>query len=172
MSVVRTLSSECPQPFSIASMLNRANGVLLRSGDPQDLFVTLFCGIYKPDRRHLAFANAGHPPPVLLRSGRKAVFLSEGASLPLAVVAEFAAAESEVSLESGDILVLYTDGITDARGGGTELFGLDRLRECLERCRDLGPERLVRGIRDAVRSFTGPVEASDDSTIVVLGPAQ
>jgi len=128
--------------------------------------VTAFLGIYEPASRRLTYATAGHPPPLLRRAADEAIrALDAVGSYPLGIDESETFQEASVQLERGDILLLYTDGITDARPTATDLFGVDRLTRML---RDGGdqPAELIDGLRATVRAHEQGEAAKDDQTIV------
>ena len=113
--------------------------------------VTAFLGIYEPASRRLTYASAGHPPPLLRRTADGTISALDGVgSYPLGIDASETFQEASVELVRGDILLLYTDGITDARRTAADLFGVDRLTRVL---RDGGdrPAELIDRLREAVR---------------------
>jgi sigma-B regulation protein RsbU (phosphoserine phosphatase) len=128
--------------------------------------VTAFLGIYEPASRRLIYARAGHPPPLLKRAADGAVHaLDAVGSYPLGINASETFQEASVQLEPGDTLLLYTDGITEARGNAQDLFGSDRLTRMF---RDGGnlPAELIDRLREAVRAHMHSETAEDDQTIV------
>ena len=128
--------------------------------------VTAFLGIYEPASRRLTYASAGHPPPLLRRAADGTISALDGVgSYPLGIDASETFQEASVELVRGDILLLYTDGITDARRTAADLFGVDRLTRVL---RDGGdrPAELIDRLREAVRAHMHSETAEDDQTIV------
>ena len=116
----------------------------------------------------LRYLNAGHPPPVLLRRGRAVHTLPGGRRTPLGVERREVVVAEE-AFEPGDRLLLYTDGVTEARDTADELFGLDRLVELAERLSgaDLPPAEVVRRLSHAVLAHaSGPPR--DDATLVLV----
>ena len=128
--------------------------------------VTAFLGIYEPASRRLTYARAGHPPPLLRRAADGSIgALGAVGSYPLGIDASETFQEAAVQLERGDTLLLYTDGITEARGLAKVLFGVDRLTRVF---RDGGdrPAELIDRLREAVRAHEQGNAAEDDQTIV------
>ncbi|MCK4283697.1 MAG: SpoIIE family protein phosphatase [Candidatus Brocadiae bacterium] len=165
LSVLRTLSL---RGSDVKDVLSSANVVLLASGEAGGLFATIFYGVYDPQARALHFVNAGHPVPIRVRPGEAPSPLRSEPSLPIGMVDDFEAIEQEATFEPGDLLVLYSDGVTEARNAEGELFGQRRLLECLDRHREAPPEELVERVKGCVREFTGDAELADDLTVVVL----
>lgn len=157
-------------------------------------FVTAFYGTLSPATRQLTYAVAGHNPPRLLRGDRvlpiddvavaagvaRVAGAASVAGLPLGIHADEHYAEASITLEPGDLLLLYTDGITEAMAppdasGQRELFGVQRLDDVLRSCatcaassdidRNPAAAHLDR-IRSAVAAFSAGAPASDDQTLV------
>jgi len=145
------------------SALNRQLFENMRPGT----FVTLFFAVLAASSRRLVYVNAGHNPPLLLRAGRQQQTLEAGGLLAGALPqAEYA--QGEVLLQAGDLLVMYTDGVTEARSPGGEEFGEERLGRLLSDITDLSAEAIGRRICEEVRRHTGLESQADDVTLVVL----
>ena len=147
-----------------ASLLMHANRQLCAKRI--DGFVTAFLGIYEPASRRLTYASAGHPPPLLRRAADRSIgALDAVGSCPLGIDESETFQEAAVQLERDDTLLLYTDGITEARGLAEVLFGVDRLTRVF---RDGGdrPAELIDRLREAVRTHMHSETAEDDQTIV------
>ncbi|MGA2030776.1 MAG: SpoIIE family protein phosphatase [Thermoguttaceae bacterium] len=128
--------------------------------------VTAFLGIYEPASRRLTYARAGHPPPLLRRSADGVICALNGVgNFPLGIDESETFQEGSVQLERGDTLLLFTDGITEARGVAEVLFGVDRLTRVF---RDGGdrPAELIDRLREAVRAHEHGEAAGDDQTLV------
>jgi sigma-B regulation protein RsbU (phosphoserine phosphatase) len=122
------------------------------------------------DRRAVAtYANAGHNPPLLVRTGGEAVWLSTGGTV-LGVFPDAQYVEGQTTLGAGDRLVLYTDGITEARNGMEEEFGERRLADAVVRHRLLDAASLHSEVLRAVNDFTDGV-FQDDATLIVVAIA-
>ncbi len=146
----------------------RAADAALVEQFPDLRFVTGVLAELDMDAGRLRYLNAGHPPPILIRDGRVADMLTGGRRMPLGVRDDAAEAE-ERGLEVGDRLLLYTDGVTEARArGADDRFGVDRLVELTERCvaeRLPAPETLRRLARTVIAHQAGrPV---DDATFLL-----
>jgi phosphoserine phosphatase RsbU/P len=131
-------------------------------------FATAFLACYEPETRRLTYANAGHPSPLLRRSSDGSVHrLEEVKTYPLRIDQAQAFTEASVQLQLGDTIVLYTDGITEARGPTGELFDESKLSQFL-RDEIATPTHLIEQIRGAVRDFEHGRPAADDQTLVVV----
>jgi sigma-B regulation protein RsbU (phosphoserine phosphatase) len=133
-------------------------------------FVTLFLARFEPDTYHLAYASAGHNPPLLFRpgnNGRGSVTWLMPTGPAIGLVEAFQIAEESISLLPGDTLLLYTDGVTEAMNPQQEEFGTDRLAAFLQQEAHLPANILIRELRAHLRAFTQGQPLADDTTIVV-----
>ena len=145
-------------------MLARVNRFLIeRTGGEQ--YATVFYGLLEESGR-LRFVNAGHPP--LLRLGRAGLERWMAKALPLGMLGEASYAVEEAWLEHGDRLVLYTDGLTEARNAQGEFFGLDRLERVVREHGDAGAQELYRALLSSVQEFAERGEQPDDIALLVL----
>ena len=130
-------------------------------------FFTGFLALYEPTSRRLNYANAGHPPPVVMRASDGSVeALDEVVSYPLGIDDTETLKEANVQLERGDTVLLYTDGITEARNTEDELFEQERLRRVVLEACGRGPAHLIERLRAAVCEHRKGRAADDDQTLV------
>jgi sigma-B regulation protein RsbU (phosphoserine phosphatase) len=163
-TLIRATASDSRSP---AAVLEQANQLILadaRSG----LFVTCFYGILDADTHTLRFANGGHNYPLLYRAATGEVVQLQALGIVLGIIPNPRFAEAEVQLQPGDVLCLYTDGITEAMNMRRQLFDEERLIEVLRHTHHLPPEQIVHRILDAVNSFSAGVPQNDDITMVVI----
>ena len=149
-----------------ASLLMHANRQLCTKG--LGGFVTAFLGLYEPTARRLTYANAGHPPPLVRRSSDGLIrALDQVGSFPLGIDDSETFKEATVQLERGDMVLLYTDGITEARSRDDDLFDSDRLLRVL---RDGGdrPAAVIDRLRSAVRTHEIGEPPRDDQAVVAM----
>jgi phosphoserine phosphatase RsbU/P len=146
-------------------LCTRANGFVCRNVGAES-FITFFFGIYDARSRRAQYSNAGHNPPMLLRSDGGCERLTEGGAL-LGVLPDETYATADVQFAPGDRLVLFTDGVTEAVDGeGTE-FGEERLLEILSGCRSRSGREIQEEVLRAVKEFSAR-ELQDDATLLVL----
>ena len=151
-------------PTDIETALASVNR-LFRNGIEVGSFATLFLGFYDDMSNVLTYANCGHAPPaVMRRDGR--VHRLEATATVLGAFADWRCDVEEVKLEEGDVLVLYSDGITEAENENGEQFGEARLLELLHGCRDLAADQLLETIIGTVLDFSHN-QQMDDITLVV-----
>jgi len=134
---------------------------LVRSG----LFITVFCARLDPRTRVLEYANGGHNPPFLHRAGGAVTEELDVDGAPLGILAELEFQRGSVQLGAADVILLYTDGVTEAAAAGGEQFGEERLRALVEAS---SAGNLVEDVLSAVRVHAGGVPQSDDVTLVTL----
>ena len=158
---IRALASYAHTPDTIFEAVNTT---LYESTDPER-FATAFLSILDAQGR-LTYSNAGHNPPLLRRSDGRVEWLDVGAT-PLGAFPDMAYASATVELEPGDVLVLYTDGVTEAEGDEGDLFGESGLATVIEQCTGSDADTVVRCIREAVRKHANGV-AADDMTLIVV----
>ncbi len=129
-------------------------------------FATLFYCVISKDGRRLTYCNAGHNPPLLLRAGQ-ITELAEG-GLVLGIHRDERYNQNRMALQAGDVVLLYTDGITEALSFEGRRFGTDRLKESLCKYGGLEAKPIVKNILWDVRRFVGLAEQSDDQTMVAV----
>jgi sigma-B regulation protein RsbU (phosphoserine phosphatase) len=132
------------------------------------MFVTVFCGILNFKSGELLYSNAGHNPPLLIRAGQDPEWLELPEGFFLGVFEESQYYTKKVELRSGDLLLVYTDGVTEAINESKELYSGQRLLETIRTYPDNSPEELVNNVVNAVNSFSKGVSQADDITVLAL----
>ena len=150
--------------LSTATVVDRLNRQIY-ANTPLEKYVTFFFGIYDARTRQLSYTNAGHLPPLLFRRGKIEHLREGGTVVGLFPTATYAV--GEVGLEPGDLLLAYTDGITEPENTFGEEFGEDRLVEVAKAMIDASPEVLVDEIYRTVDDWTGSPELQDDMTLLL-----
>ena len=174
-SVQTALRALAPASHSPDEVLRRINHLFCHNIQ-FTTFVTMFLASFDHRTRTLTYGNAGHNPPLVLRNGAGAGnpidwLRPTGAAIGLVEEAQFSVERTRLS--PGDILLLYTDGVTEATNRGNEEFGEERLAELVRRESALPAKELVRALRGALEAFSDGRPLSDDTTIVackVTGP--
>lgn len=169
MGISRTvLRAAALQGRSPGECLAQANNVLCAT-NPMDLFVTVFYGILDPADGTFLYANGGHNPPLHWRRDRSEPALLAGTgSLVLGMFAGVRYVERSVTLERGELLLLYTDGITEAMDSAGEEFSERRLIEAVASVDDDDPEAVLARITARLHEFTGNAPLADDLTCLAL----
>jgi sigma-B regulation protein RsbU (phosphoserine phosphatase) len=181
-TLMRTYASEFSiEPERMFGAVNRRMLTETRSA----MFVTVFYTVFEPLTGTLTYCNAGHPPPHLLRVSKGPPPKVERSPLgrtgmAMGVVQDTTWQQRTVSMEAGDVLVLYSDGITEATNAQNELFGEQRLLQAIEDrvlasahaagpgIQALSAQEIVDAILGRVRGFVGSAPQSDDLTLMVV----
>ena len=153
----------------IGSAMAYANKRLCE-GNEADMFVTAWLGLLNLDTGLVRFANAGHNPPVLIRDGQPR-FLEMDSDLILAVMDDAEYKSQTLKLEPHDLLLLYTDGVTEATNEAKELYGERRMLEALGGIvpeEDNICELVCRRVKDSVDAFAAGAPQADDITMLCL----
>ncbi|MEU8382767.1 GAF domain-containing SpoIIE family protein phosphatase [Streptosporangium sp. NPDC048865] len=164
-----TLRADAPRHVSPSRMLGQLNDALRAQQVPVGRFLTAVCAIFRPegDRFVGLLCTAGHPP-VLLRRADGTVHELFGAGAALGIFDDIQLHNVHFELDPGDVLLFYTDGVTEARQrGGVDFFGEENLARLLAGCADLSAQQIITRVRDAVLAHTGD-EASDDTALLAL----
>jgi sigma-B regulation protein RsbU (phosphoserine phosphatase) len=153
---------------SAGKMLATLNELLYEDLTKSELFITMFYAKYNAERQLLTYANAGHNRPFLYRpkEGRCSELDAEG--LILGVKREVTFEELSIQMQRGDLLLLYTDGIIEARNESGDYFGSDRLCSIIGKVHNKEPEQVVETILMEVKEFSGSQAAEDDISLVVM----
>lgn len=130
-------------------------------------FVTAFYGVLDASNKTLAYTNAGHNPPLVMNADGSAHFIERG-GLPLGMFRNTRYYEYYQSIEPGQTLVLYTDGVTEATGSKGEEYGRVRLEEAVRHNRHLSARELITAIQQDVLTWTDGRGASDDMTFFII----
>jgi serine phosphatase RsbU (regulator of sigma subunit) len=150
----------------LSDLIHRLNAVLFAATEPIR-YATLFVGLLDPATGELAYVNAGHNPPFVVR-GDGTTYTLTGTGLPVALMDDGVWKAGAASLAAGDLLALYTDGIPEAWNADDEDYGDERLRALLASLHG----RPTAEVRDAVladvKAFVGEAPTSDDVTLVLL----
>jgi len=162
-AIVRT---EALIPRRPGDCLDVANRMLVRNTTP-DRFVSFIYGILDADRHEFVYSNAGHMPPIVVRS-RGEIEVPERGQLVLGFAEQDAYREQRISLEPGDLFVLYSDGITEAQASQDNFFEEDRLKQVLLDNRGQDDEAIAHEVLRAVRDFQGDTDQTDDQTLMVV----
>jgi sigma-B regulation protein RsbU (phosphoserine phosphatase) len=162
-TIVRASTTGMPNP---TLAIRQANTLICRDST-SGMFVTLFYAVLDPGKK-LRYINAGHNPPLLFKQGTDNAVLLKARGLALGVRPDIDLQEEVVQLESGDLIVLYTDGITEAINEAGEAFGMERLIDVIQRHRSLEVGDILTAIQRSVIDFEGRQPQFDDITLMIL----
>ena len=151
---------------SLSEAVSIANDSLCRNNEAE-MFVTAWIGVLDIASGRLDFISAGHNPPAFI-SGGTAVYLRQRSGFVLAGMEGMRYKEGSLDLKPGDMLFLYTDGITEAETAEHELYGEDRLLQCLSPLQDRDPEDVLNAVKASVAAHVRGNEQFDDMTMFCL----
>lgn len=164
-TLLRSVATQ--QDLGPGAVMRRVNDVLCADNEAS-MFVTTFCGQYDPDSGELRYVNAGHPPPLWLKADGRRQWLQRASAPALGVVEGIDYPEQVLRLEPGDLLLVYTDGVTDAIDAQGQEFGVQRLRDLFEARVPNSPREAVEAVLQAVSAFASGEEQFDDITCLAL----
>ena len=130
-----------------------------------DMFITLWVGVLDLQSGEITYVNAGHNPPVTVLSGEVS-YLTKKSGLVLAGMEEVPYREHTLTLQKGDMVYLYTDGVTEAENAAKELYGEERLLRCFEQIKNSAPEKVIETIKQSVEVFVNGADQFDDMTML------
>jgi len=162
---LRTLVPDYEAPAEVVRRLN----LLFCHNIHLTKFVTLFLARFDSQTPTLTYCNAGHNPPLLFRArsnGKEPLSWLGPTGAAIGLVEEFPFGAETVTLEPGDILMLYTDGVTEAINPQEEEFGQERLAELVRQNSDRPAQELIRAVRHRLQEFSNGQPLADDITIV------
>ena len=161
-----TLRGQTILNFSCRECITFANKVLYLNTDSQK-YATLFYGILDYKNNEISYCNAGHNNPILISRDNKVSRLDIG-GIVVGIMPEYPFQETSIKLNAGEILVIFSDGITEAMNESGEEFEEDRLIKLLLELRDKSTDEIIAAILEKVNEFSGHAEPMDDKTIVVI----
>lgn len=161
-----SLIAEIRNNYAIRSIMFKVNNLLFESTDP-DIYVTAVYGVLDTKNRIFTLSNAGHNAPILRHAEGKLEYLTEG-GMALGMFENSKYEERPVKLNPGDIIVFYTDGVTEAKNEKEEEFGTKKLKQVIEDSRQLSAIQIQENVYRAVKEFRGDLSGWDDLTIIVI----
>ncbi len=168
MSVCRTLvRASAIEEASPARALEKVNR-LITSDTHSNMFITLVYGVLDPVTGRLTYCRAGHNLPFLLRAASGKVEMLTAGGMALGVLPEITLLEDAVTLEPGDLLLLYTDGVTEPINAENVEFGEERLEHLMSAGAQLPGRELLAQIHREIEAFTGGERRFDDQTLVAV----
>jgi sigma-B regulation protein RsbU (phosphoserine phosphatase) len=167
MMITKTMLKDSSPGKNLKDIFESVNKKLCE-GNEADMFVTAFMGIYNIPGGRFVFVNAGHNPPLIKKTGSGYEFLETEPGYVLAWMKTAKYTEKEITLEPGDVLFLFTDGITEAMNQRKELFGELRLLAALNANGDSPLKELLPAIKREVDNFADGTEQADDITMLAL----
>lgn len=164
-SVLRTLT--LTGDFAPNENLNELNKIIY-SDITEDMFITMMHSKYNKENKTLYYSNAGHNPLVVYRASTDSIELHTVKGVAIGFLEEYKYRQGEIQLNKGDIVIFYTDGITEAENSNKEMFGLERLKEVIYNNKNKSPKELRKVILESINRFRKDYEQTDDLTFVIL----
>ncbi len=163
-----SLRSHSQYEFEITDMVGRLNNFIHRSTDTMQ-YITFFCGLLTPSTGEYVYVNAGHNPPYHIPAGigpdDEVPTMTEG-GVPLGMMPSMPYESGTVTMEKGDTLFLFTDGVTEAMDEDEELLGEEAIEACLKNAAGMPIESVLHDITVEVRGHMVDTEPDDDVTMV------
>jgi GAF domain-containing protein len=169
MAVARSIARSEARDHETPSIVMRETNRLLADDMPPHTFVALSYAILDVEQRKLYLTNAGQLAPLRRRADGQVEYLeTSGSTLPLGMLPDIEYHTLEVTLESGDLLVFYTDGIVEARDRRRQLFGFEWLELLTQKSAHLPPDAFIDHVLQTLQGFAAGVTQHDDLTLVVI----
>ncbi len=163
--LIKIYACQFKNPDKAMAMVNKE----LSRDNESCMFVTIFCAMLNLKTGAMCYTNGGHNPPVIMRAEEKrAEFLPAIGGPAVGVIGDASYETAKLVLAPGDLICVYTDGITEAFDGKGAMFGDERLEEAVGSFHQGGAKGLVEKVLHEVKSFTGNIPMSDDMTILTL----
>jgi len=165
--------------YCASEVITRVNDSIWQETSSNN-FVTLFYGVLDTKAKTVTYCNAGHNPPIVLRKDKAEFEFLEAGGIPLGMFSSQKYTDGAIQLGKGDLVVLYTDGVTEAMNSSDEFFGDEKLQSIIKRrssfrsssyevaYRDHSASELLDEIRNQVDSFIGDASRFDDMTLVII----
>jgi serine phosphatase RsbU (regulator of sigma subunit) len=168
MMVLRaTVHFACQRESDVLTILSQTNGVMFHNS-PAQFYVTFFLGDLETATGKMRYVNAGHIPPILYRAKTRSIERLEAGGTVLGLFAEAPFEAGEVVFAPGDMLLVFTDGLSEAWGQNEEEFGEDRMGALIRDNASLAAGELEQKIQNEVEAFTAGARATDDRTIIIV----
>jgi serine phosphatase RsbU (regulator of sigma subunit) len=166
-TVIRTTALDGHSP---AATLMQANELILEDSHAE-LFLTAFYGVLDTRTGRLVYANAGHNRPLWLHAATGEFEELAARGIVLGALPEIELEECEIEMTPGDLLLLYTDGVSEAMDADHQLFGIERLRAAVTAKAHASTQEILEAIVAAIQAFTADAPQSDDMTLVAIRPS-
>jgi len=162
--VIRVNALWHPEP---ADAIGDANNIIA-ADSKAGMFVTVFYGIIDEQSRVLTYVNAGHNPPIVVHAGDLSMEELASTGIALGAVEDVVFSQKAITIATGDVVVLYTDGVTEAINAAQEMFGEDRLRTIVMENAAKPAADMLAAVLDAITAFAGDQPQADDITLMII----
>jgi serine phosphatase RsbU (regulator of sigma subunit) len=163
-TLIRAVVYDTPSP---AETLQRVNALIIPD-NRQSMFVTAVYGVLSLESGEFTYANAGHNPPLWISKAGMTLESLHPTGAALGIIEELSICERTISLGPDDLLLLYTDGLTEAFSPQDEIYGEERLREVLKNIESSTAHAVLSALEASVNEFMGALPAADDLTMLAL----
>jgi sigma-B regulation protein RsbU (phosphoserine phosphatase) len=158
---------------SVGHTSSPANGIahanrLICADSTRSMFVTLFYALLDPTSGEITYVNAGHNPPLLCRANQDTLTELTRTGFPLGLIKDSSFEQRTARLDPGDLLLFYTDGVTDATDAHLQDFGTERLQRVLLEHRHASAAEVMDALGKAIHDFIGPTAPFDDIAILIV----
>jgi sigma-B regulation protein RsbU (phosphoserine phosphatase) len=164
-TLLRTLAEKLPKHPD--RVLNNVNQRMLSYTDSSH-FITVFYGILEPEKNELVYSNAGHNPAIHLKAGNGEMTLLKNTGMPLGLYDDQNWQQRNIQLDPGDMVIMYTDGVTDAQNPLNELYGMERFSKTIQANRKCPPAELENLVLEDIDRFLDGAPQPDDMAMVIL----
>jgi sigma-B regulation protein RsbU (phosphoserine phosphatase) len=167
-SVFRLLSED---RLSVGEIMKRANQQIKKDiTKAKGMFVALLYAVLNIKEKSIGMCSAGQTQPILLsaETGEAELIDTEGDAFPLGIIDDADYQETQLQLDSGDLLIFYTDGVVEAMNKKEKMYGFERFIEVIKKNRGLDADKFLEKLIEDINSFVGKAEQHDDLTIVVI----
>lgn len=165
-SAIHTIYAYAKLEYDPVNVIALTNEVLCRAEYDENCMLTVFFAILDTKARTITYTCAGHEPPIIISVKNDFQYL-EISGMPLGIMKGISFSQTTKELNIGDLLVLYTDGISEARTSGKNLFGINRIKEYIKNHRWLSENEIASGLLEESTAFAGG-SLQDDAAIVVI----
>jgi sigma-B regulation protein RsbU (phosphoserine phosphatase) len=152
---------------TVSQAILKANKMIAEQ-DRANMFVTLFYGVLDTGKKTITYVNAGHNPPLVLSKKGGDIVMLAAKGIALGIMSDITLEEKEVPLREGDVVILFTDGVTESINRKQEQFGQERLIKLIEENRTLSAREIVNKIEQKVAAFSEGQSQFDDLTLVAV----
>ena len=166
-SIFKIMTTEETSP---AEVIRRTNDLVINNIDTATatMFATMFYGIYDKKKMIFKYSNAGHNPPIFISGDGSSVKLLSSHGFPIGISENQKYGESDIKMNGGDMIILYTDGVVEAINDEGEEYGMNRLKEISLSSKGLTAQEMVAKIKEDVFNFAGDQSQFDDLTLLVF----
>ena len=170
-TIMKNFARTMKSPNELGALVTCTNQQLCQNNDAM-MFVTMFVAVLELSTGRMTYVNGGHNPPLIYRAStdRFEYLQTSARNYALGLMDDEAFEQETIDLNAGDAMYFYTDGVTEALNESEELYGEERLEECLNRsgAKNISVEKMLEAVRLSIAEYAGDAEQSDDITMIGL----